>query len=267
MYVYFYTALFFSSLLNGAAIWESTLQLRSCSLFSSLLPTDDSRQSGVEHLFSNRHSSAGHRDRVRKVAFLTFSVRKLLITHLKMAAQVADFDNGTVNVEAIRIRLVELAKERRNLTQEMIECDPIISQVPKVELLKILNPLLKTVIIWKIFIDVLIIYLSNIFKGKLVIHLNKIGRPYFQLGTVVPEKLLLHLIEEAGANGISYEFLLISRTCIPLIFNCLLGTRRFWWRVAWPSWKWPKFWKWWSTRRWSNLSLWFRSVDYGWIPN
>ncbi len=58
----------------------------------------------------------------------------------------ADAEPAT-NVEATQERLLELTREHMNLTQEVINSDPVISKIPKLELVKIMNLLIKSVII------------------------------------------------------------------------------------------------------------------------
>lgn len=102
---------------------------------------------------------------------------------------------SATDIEATQARLLDLTRELTSLTQEVMDADPIISKVPKSELLNIMNPLLK--------------------NGKLKMHATKDGKPFYKLGTTTPatvsraaanatteEKLLLQIIEEAGSKGI-----------------------------------------------------------------
>lgn len=59
----------------------------------------------------------------------------------------ADASEPATNVEATQARILELTREHKNLTQVVMDSDPIISKIPKLELLNILNTLTKSVIV------------------------------------------------------------------------------------------------------------------------
>ena len=64
-----------------------------------------------------------------------------------MASKV-DPSNATFsNIDATEARLLELIREHTTLSQEVMDKDPVISKVPKLDLIKIVNPLVKIVTI------------------------------------------------------------------------------------------------------------------------